>query len=65
MTDNSDVSNSTLVRLIYENHNKLKIVGNSLSSLIIILNEYQYKNSFVIDQEINNVAMIAEVMNIL
>lgn len=65
VTDNSDVSNSTLVRLIYENHNKLKIVGNSLSSLIIILNEYQYKNSFVIDQEINNVAMIAEVMNIL
>lgn len=62
LSANPDMDNSTLVRSFYDRAYDL-VKSDSIPSLILILGEYQYKNAFVVDQEINNMCMLAEVMS--
>ncbi len=52
---------SRLFRELYEEMPK-SLAQPSIPSLILILADYQYKSSFVVDQEINFVACLTEIM---
>jgi len=39
-----------------------KIEPNSIPQLVLILADYQYKNAFVADHELNMVACLTEIM---
>lgn len=59
--ENSDISFEDILNFIYTNLDKLATTPSSIPAIIVILNEHQYKNAFVIDKEINTAAMIAEI----
>lgn len=50
-----------LYRYLYDNASKY-LAANQIAQLIIILGEYQYKQAFVADSEINIVACLTEIM---
>lgn len=50
-----------LMDQIYKNSNDL-IENESIPELILILNQYQYKNSFALNKQINILAMLTEIM---
>ena len=50
-----------LVRMIYETSKEF-VAPESVPELVTILADYQYKNAFVADREINTVAMLVEIM---
>lgn len=58
---NSDIDCSVLFRDLYDNAYNL-FGGKDIAQLILILADYQYKASFVCDQEINTMAAITEIM---
>jgi DNA polymerase III delta prime subunit len=61
VTDNIDMESATLFRMIYDN--TLEYVDPSyVPQLVITLAEYQYKDAFVADHEINTVACLTEIM---
>lgn len=62
VVDNSDNEFSLLLRAIYENAPEY-MKPSSLPQLVLTLGEYQYKDAFVADHEINTVAMLTEIMS--
>lgn len=52
-----------LIRRIYEGSDKT-VKKDNIPQLILILADYQYKNAFVADHEINIVAMLTEIMQL-
>ncbi len=59
--NHSDVEPSQLFRMFYDYANE-KVDAKSIPALVLLLGEYQYKASFVVDQEINLAAFLTEVM---
>ena len=61
VVNNIDTDSSTIFRGIYDkmsNH----IKPHAIPQVVLILAEYQYKNAFVADLEINTVACLTEIM---
>ena len=61
VANNIDTDASAIFRAIYDRATT-KITAESLPQLILILADYQYKNSFVADHELNVVACMTEIM---
>ena len=61
VVDNLDNDPVRLLRSIYDNMYEY-VDGPSIPHVVVILGEYQYKSSFVADQEINMLACLTEVM---
>jgi len=61
VTDNIDVEPAALFRKIYDNMYDY-VEPQSIPQLVLILADYQYKNSFVADHELNMVACCTEIM---
>lgn len=61
VSENADQDSSRLFRSLYDNCVKF-IKPASIPQLVLILAEYQYKNAFVTDHEINLAACMAEIM---
>ncbi len=61
VVDNLDSDPASLFRKIYDNMNE-HVESGSIPQLVLILADYQYKDSFVADHELNLVACLTEVM---
>jgi len=61
VANNLDVDVSTIFRHIYDNMYE-RVDSSSIPQLVLILADYQYKNAFVADQELNVVACMTEIM---
>ena len=61
VADNIDVESAKLFRLVYD-HMTSFVDPQSIPQLVMILADYQYKDSFVADHELNVVACFTEVM---
>ena len=61
VAENMDMDFTTIVRTLYDGAYKT-IDKQSIPQLVIILAEYQYKDAFVADKEINTMAMMTEIM---
>jgi len=61
VVNNIDVDVSAIFRNIYDNMYD-RVVPSSIPQLVIILADYQYKNAFVADHELNVVACMTEIM---
>ena len=61
VANNIDSDPSSLFRKLYDNMNEY-VVPESIPQLVLILADYQYKNSFVSDHELNLVACCTEIM---
>ncbi|AGR47671.1 clamp loader subunit [Sinorhizobium phage phiM7] len=62
IAENSDVDSASLYRALYDNLPVHLKGTSSLASAIIVLAEYQYKEAFVANSEINRVAACASLM---
>lgn len=61
VVNNIDVDVSAIFRNIYDNMYD-RVEPSSIPQLVIILADYQYKNAFVADHELNVVACMTEIM---
>jgi DNA polymerase III delta prime subunit len=61
VAQNIDVDASAIFRAIYDRMGE-KVRPESVPQLILILADYQYKNAFVADHELNIVACMTEIM---
>ena len=61
VVNNIDTDASAIFRAIYDRMSD-KVEGQSIPQLVLILADYQYKNAFVADHELNVVACLTEVM---
>lgn len=61
VVQNLDNDGASLRRALYDKISK-KMPNNSIPQLVLILAEYDYKESFVMDREINMVAMLTTIM---
>ena len=61
VADNMDMDPPAIFRGLYDNMNQ-HVKPQSIPQLVLILAEYQYKNAFVADHELNTVACLTEVM---
>ena len=61
VAQNVDVDVSAIFRQIYDNMYE-KVDASSIPQLVLILADYQYKNAFVADHELNIVACMTEIM---
>lgn len=61
VADNSDVDSTTIFRQIYNMASDV-MKGGSIPQLVLILADYQYKDAFVADHEINMTACLTEIM---
>jgi DNA polymerase III delta prime subunit len=61
VVDNIDLEPAAIFRMVYDNMED-NVSPNSIPQLVLIIADYQYKNSFVCDTEINLVAMFTEIM---
>ncbi len=61
VVDNQDSDPSRIFRLIYDNAST-HVKPQSIPQLVLLIADYQYKQAFVQDQEINLVAFLTEVM---
>lgn len=61
VVDNIDVDASAIFRGLYDNAQEF-VQPQSVPQLILILADYQYKNAFVADHELNIVACMTEIM---
>jgi|TARA_R110000744_G_scaffold100320_9_gene193496 DNA polymerase III delta prime subunit len=61
VTDNIDQEPAALFRKIFDNMGEY-VKPQSIPQLVLILADYQYKNSFVADHELNMVACCTEIM---
>tara|TARA_Y100001937_G_scaffold19027_1_gene26273 strand:+ start:26171 stop:27109 length:939 start_codon:yes stop_codon:yes gene_type:complete len=61
VADNIDQEPASLFRKLYDNMNEY-VQPQSIPQLVLILADYQYKNSFVADHELNMVACLTEIM---
>ena len=62
VADNLDSEPVALFRKIYDNMTDY-VDSQSVPQLVLILGEYQYKNAFVADHELNLVACLTEIMS--
>ena len=62
VANNIDTDASAIFRSIYDRTTQ-KVSPSSIPQLILILADYQYKNAFVADHELNVVACLTEVMS--
>ena len=62
VVNNQDVDTSTVFRGLYDSMSE-KVKPQSIPQMILILADYQYKNAFVADHELNTVACMVEVMS--
>ena len=61
VTNNMDVDSSVIFRTIYDSMYD-KVESQSIPQLVLILADYQYKDAFVADHELNLVACMTEIM---
>ena len=61
VVNNIDTDASSIFRGIYDRMSD-KVQSQSIPQLVLILADYQYKNAFVADHELNVVACMTEVM---
>jgi len=61
VVDNIDIEPTAIFRKLYDNMNEY-LDPQSIPQLVLILADYQYKDSFVADHELNMVACLTEVM---
>lgn len=61
VANNQDVDSSTVFRKLYDSMNDT-VAPQSIPQLVLILADYQYKNAFVADHELNTVACMTEIM---
>jgi len=61
VAQNVDADATAIFRAIYDQMNE-KIKPESIPQLVLILADYQYKNAFVADHELNTVACMTEIM---
>jgi DNA polymerase III delta prime subunit len=61
VVNNIDTEPQAIFRKLYDSMNEY-IVPQSIPQLVLILADYQYKNAFVADHELNVVACMTEVM---
>jgi DNA polymerase III delta prime subunit len=61
VAENMDVESAAIFRGIYDHMND-SVTPNSIPQLVLILADYQFKNAFVADPELNMVACLTEVM---
>tara|TARA_B100000519_G_scaffold77936_1_gene67325 strand:- start:1902 stop:2840 length:939 start_codon:yes stop_codon:yes gene_type:complete len=62
VVNNIDTDASAIFRALYDKMND-KVAPQSIPQLVLILADYQYKNAFVADHELNVVACLTEVMS--
>ena len=61
VVNNIDIDPVAIIRGVYDSMNE-NVKPESIPQLVIILADYQYKNSFVADHELNMVACLTEIM---
>jgi len=61
VVNNIDVEPASIFRSVYDKMYDY-VAPNSIPQLVLILADYQYKNAFVADHELNLVACMTEVM---
>ena len=61
VVNHMDIDTVAIYRGLYNNMNELVDTG-SIPQLVLILADYQYKDSFVADHELNTVACMTEIM---
>jgi len=61
VSENSDNDFGDIARALYDKSGKF-LIPSSIPQLVLTIAEYDYKNSFVMDKEINTVAMLTEIM---
>ena len=61
VVDNIDIEPTAIFRKLYDNMNNY-VDPQSIPQLVLILADYQYKDSFVADHELNMVACLTEIM---
>ncbi|MAI17732.1 MAG: DNA polymerase [Marinovum sp.] len=61
VANNMDIESAAIFRGLYDNMNDC-VKPQSIPQLVLILAEYQYKNAFVADHELNTVACMTEIM---
>jgi len=61
VANNIDSDPDTLYRKLYDNASQY-VEDSSIPKLVLIIADYQYKNAFVADHEVNLVACLTEVM---
>lgn len=61
VSQNADIDSSVVFRAIYDQCYELALSA-SIPQIILILAEYQFKNAFVADKELNLVACLTELM---
>ena len=61
VANNMDMDTPSIYRGLYDNMNDY-VKPQSIPQLVLILAEYQYKNAFVADHELNTVACMTEIM---
>ena len=62
VVNNIDTDAAAIFRAIYDKMAE-KVAPQSIPQLVLILGDYQYKNAFVADHELNVVACLTEVMS--
>jgi DNA polymerase III delta prime subunit len=61
VVNHMDIDTNAILRGLYDNMNTL-VQSQSIPQLVLILADYQYKNAFVADHELNMVACMTEIM---
>ena len=61
VSDNIDIEPTAMFRKIYDSMNEY-VEPQSIPQVVLILADYQYKDSFVADHELNMVACLTEIM---
>jgi|TARA_R110000868_G_scaffold282471_3_gene542746 DNA polymerase III delta prime subunit len=61
VVNHMDMDTNAIFRGLYDNMNEL-VEAQSIPQLVLILADYQYKDSFVADHELNMVACMTEIM---
>jgi len=62
VVDNMDMDSTAIFRGLYDTMYEY-VKPNSIPQLVLILADYQYKNAFVADHELNMVACMTEIMS--
>lgn len=62
VSNNMDTEPAAIFRKIYDSMNE-RVEDKSIPQLVLILADYQYKNAFVADHELNLVACFTEIMS--
>ena len=61
VVNHMDIDTTAILRGLYDNMNEL-VQPQSIPQLVLILADYQYKDAFVADHELNMVACMTEIM---